>query len=139
MNEREIRLALFCAIECGSNFWGREISQYGVHEIHQRLAARSYDPIKSAAIFEKFSQHSATETFTAIAAANGQFLIPGDLNWPTKLDDLAVPPIGIIVRGNAEVLNEPSLAIVGTRNPSLMEFVSQETLLPDLSIAAGIS
>uniref|UniRef100_UPI004048FD66 DNA-processing protein DprA n=1 Tax=Candidatus Planktophila sp. TaxID=2175601 RepID=UPI004048FD66 len=118
MNEREIRLALFCAIEGGSNFWGREISQYGVHEIHQRLAARSYDPIKSAAIFEKFSQHSATETFTAIAAANGQFLIPGDLNWPTKLDDLAVPPIGIIVRGNAEVLNEPSLAIVGTRNPS---------------------
>lgn len=118
MNEREARLALFCAIEGGSSFWGREIAQRGVVEIYQRLAARSYDSIKSATIFEKFSQHSATETFAAIAAANGQFLIPGDLNWPTKLDDLAVPPIGIIVKGNAEVLNAPSLAIVGTRNPT---------------------
>lgn len=118
MNEREVRLALFCAIEGGATFWGREIAQRGVVEIYQRLAAGSYDPIKSAAIFEKFSKFSAGETFAAIEAARGQFLIPGDSNWPTKLDDLAVPPIGIIVKGAVEILNSPSLAIVGTRNPT---------------------
>jgi DNA processing protein len=118
VNEREVRLALFCAIEGGATFWGREIAQYGVDEIYQRLTTHSYDPIKSATIFEKFDSHNATQTFAAIEAAKGQFLIPGDSNWPTKLDDLAVPPIGIIVKGNAEVLSSPSLAIVGTRNPT---------------------
>jgi DNA processing protein len=34
------------------------------------------------------------------------------------LNDLAVPPVALIVKGEVSALNEPSLAIVGTRNPT---------------------
>jgi len=34
------------------------------------------------------------------------------------LNDLEVPPVALIVKGEISTLNEPSLAIVGTRNPT---------------------
>lgn len=46
------------------------------------------------------------------------FLIPEDIDWPSQLNDLAVPPIGIFVKGNIEALSRRSLAVVGTRNPT---------------------
>jgi DNA protecting protein DprA len=46
------------------------------------------------------------------------FLIPEDVEWPAQLNELAVPPIGIFVKGNIETLAMQSLAIVGTRNPT---------------------
>jgi DNA protecting protein DprA len=41
-----------------------------------------------------------------------------DSDWPIQLNDLVTPPIGIIVRGDIAALHVPSLAIVGTRNPT---------------------
>jgi len=35
-----------------------------------------------------------------------------------RVDELECPPIGLIVKGNVESLSNPSLAIVGTRNPT---------------------
>jgi DNA protecting protein DprA len=43
---------------------------------------------------------------------------PADEDWPEQLNDLAAPPIGLIVKGNISALHQPSLAIVGTRNPT---------------------
>jgi DNA protecting protein DprA len=38
--------------------------------------------------------------------------------WPSQLNELVAIPIGLVVKGNIEVLKERGLAIVGTRNPT---------------------
>ncbi len=41
-----------------------------------------------------------------------------DADYPALLSELTVPPPLLFVRGNLAVLNQPQVAIVGTRNPS---------------------
>ena len=53
-----------------------------------------------------------------IEDAGGSFLTPEDSEWPTQLNDLAAPPIGLVVKGKIESLTQRSIAIVGTRNPT---------------------
>jgi DNA processing protein len=47
-----------------------------------------------------------------------KLLTPQDLDWPKQLNDLANPPIALVVNCNVHALKIPSLAIVGTRNPT---------------------
>ena len=48
---------------------------------------------------------------------DARFLTAKDLDYPAKLHDLAKPPIGLYVKGNANI-SLPSVAIVGTRKCS---------------------
>lgn len=52
--------------------------------------------------------------------AGGRYglLFLGESNYPTLLQQLYDPPPVLFYRGNANLLNAPQLAIVGTRNPS---------------------
>ena len=118
MKERAQRLALFSAIEGGTSFWTREIADRGVQSVFERLKNDGYDSIKNAAIIERVKKFESAPTFQAIEKAGAHFLIPGDTDWPLRVDELDSPPIGLIVKGNHEVLSNPSLAIVGTRNPT---------------------
>jgi DNA processing protein len=47
-----------------------------------------------------------------------RLITPIDDDWPNQLNDLAAPPLALIVKGNVSALNQKSLAIVGTRNPT---------------------
>ena len=47
---------------------------------------------------------------------NAKFIHARDLDYPAKLRDLTNPPIGLYVRGNANLMM-PSVAVVGTRKP----------------------
>ena len=58
------------------------------------------------------------KALTEIADIGAQFISPIDSNWPPQLNDLAVPPLGLLVKGEINVLTQQSLAIVGTRNPT---------------------
>ena len=118
MKERAQRLALFSAIEGGASFWSREIAERGVTAVFERIKADFYDSIKHAAIVEKMKNFVSAQSFQAIEKTGAHFIIPGDAGWPLRVDELESPPIGLIVKGNLEVLNNPSLAIVGTRNPT---------------------
>lgn len=53
-------------------------------------------------------------------AAGVRVLIPGDDEWPLGLDDLAVPPYALFVRGRCRVdeVLEGSVAVVGSRAAS---------------------
>jgi len=53
-----------------------------------------------------------------LESAGGVFIAPGDASWPQQLDDLATPPIGLVVKGKVDSLKARSIAIVGTRNPT---------------------
>ena len=113
-----IRLALLAAIEPGTHFWAREILSHGVEEVHSRIIGRAYDPIKYANIIDKVSKFDADTEFTKISNAGAHLLTPEDLDWPIRVDDLESPPIALIVKGRRDLFTNPSLAIVGTRNPT---------------------
>jgi DNA processing protein len=118
MKERGYRLALFSAIEGGNSFWAREIQSIGAAETYQRIKSGSYDPIKFKATIEKVKSFDSIAAFQSIEKSGGCFIIPGDTQWPLRVDELETPPIGLIVKGNLDILGNPSLAIVGTRNPT---------------------
>ena len=118
MKERLQRLALFSAIEGGAAFWSREITERGVQAVFERITANAYDSIKHVALVDKVKAFEGSHALHSIDKAGAQFIIPGDTQWPLRVDELECPPIGLIVKGNVETLSNPSLAIVGTRNPT---------------------
>jgi len=118
MKERAQRLALFSAIEGGTPFWTREINERGAPSVYERIKSSAYDSIKHAGVIEKVLSFDSASSFQSIERHGGTFIIPGDPQWPLRVDELEAPPIGLIVKGNVEILANPSLAIVGTRNPT---------------------
>ena len=118
MKERAQRLALFAAIEGGSALWSREITEQGVQSVYERIKSGGYDSIKHAGVIAKIKTFESAPAFQSIEKAGARFIIPGDEQWPLRVDELECPPIGLIVKGNLENLSNPSLAIVGTRNPT---------------------
>lgn len=60
------------------------------------------------------------EAILASLPTDARFVIPGDSEWPTQLNDLATPPLGLYVRGDADLrmLALSSVAIVGSRAAS---------------------
>ena len=113
-----IRLALLTVIEPGTHFWTREIYSFGIEEFYTRLIGGAYDPIKYANIIDKLSKFDADSEFAKIQSMGAHLLTPEDSNWPIRVDDLESPPIALIVKGRRDLFASPSLAIVGTRNPT---------------------
>ena len=118
MSELIARARLFTAVEGGSSFWSREVFSNGASYVLNRALNGGYDPIKYARTIEKLRLSSADELFQSISNAGATFLTPEDLTWPQSVNDLAAPPIGLVIKGNPKLLTGNSLAIVGTRNPT---------------------
>lgn len=118
MKKEDAIARLFDAIEGGSPFWGREITSRGVESVANRILNNGYDSIKYEKTIARFQSNNADQIRESIEKIGGNFLTPLDPLWPSALDDLASPPIALIVQGNVELLSSPSLAIVGTRNPT---------------------
>jgi DNA processing protein len=112
------RLALFSAIEAGNSYWARQVAEFGIAMVYEHLALGVYDASKFGAITQAISAFNADESLAAIAQSGGVFITPEDLGWPMRVNQLAIPPLGLIVKGDISILNNPSLAIVGTRNPT---------------------
>lgn len=55
---------------------------------------------------------------TWLAAANHHLVARGSPHYPELLEEIGSPPERLFVRGNPEVLGLPTLAIVGSRNPT---------------------
>jgi DNA protecting protein DprA len=118
MSELVARARLFAAVEGGSSFWSREIFSNGAIYVLDRALNSGYDPIKYARTIEKLKLSNADELLQLIAQSGATFLTPQDLTWPQSVNDLAAPPIGLVIKGDPKLLTGNSLAIVGTRNPT---------------------
>lgn len=118
MSELIARARLFAAVEGGSSFWSREVFSNGASYVLNRALNGGYDPIKYARTIEKLRLSSTDELFQSISNAGATFLTPEDLTWPQSVNDLASPPIGLVIKGDPKLLTGNSLAIVGTRNPT---------------------
>lgn len=117
-SEKAARLELFAAIECGNTFWGSEIALLGAQETLARIKDGFYRSSKAEKALALLDPDGAPALLEKITRAGGQFIVPTDDRWPTQLNDLATPPIGLVVKGKVESLQSRSIAIVGTRNPT---------------------
>jgi DNA processing protein len=115
---RSSLLQLFNATEPGDKFWHLEITDQGPEEVIKGLKTGRYLSTKKSAerVKKRLEERSIESLQDEIESAGGKFVIQGDPNWPHTLDDLMVPPIGIILKGNAPSCS--SVALVGTRNPT---------------------
>ena len=118
MNQLHERLALFSAIEGGHIFWSQEISAHGAEYVYEKLSASGYDAIKYGKTIERLRSANTGEIAKSIENAGAQFITPEMEQWPDQLNDLAAIPIGLVVKGDLDVLKARGLAIVGTRNPT---------------------
>ena len=118
MSELISRARLFSAVEGGSTFWAREVFTNGSTYVLDRALSGGYDPVKYARTIEKLRASSADQLLQSISDAQATFLTPADSTWPLSVNDLAAPPIALVVKGDPALLTGDSLAIVGTRNPT---------------------
>ena len=112
------RAQLFSAIEGGSVAWAEEISKLGPIEVRDRLLSGDYSTASKVA--ERLKSNSGKEVLSRITNAGAFILTPEDIDWPVSLNDLAAPPIALLIKGQRENLVhlENSISIVGTRNPT---------------------
>ena len=112
------RAQLFAAIEGGSVPWYEEISKFGAIEVRDRLIAGEYSA--ASKIRERLIQNSGEEVLAEISKAGAFILTPEDVDWPISINDLAAPPIALLIKGQREYLPNlvNSISIVGTRNPT---------------------
>ena len=118
MKELQARLALFSAIEGGHIFWSQEITNYGPTHVYKKLIEGGYDGVKFGKTIDRLRAVNLDEIVKNIDSAGALFLTPEMEQWPEQLNELAAPPLGLVVKGDLEILKERGLAIVGTRNPT---------------------
>lgn len=118
MKEEIARAALFSAIEGGHTFWSREIYSNSALHVYEKLLNNGYDRFKYEKLIAELKLHSGEQVLESIAQHHVRLIIPCDKDWPIQVNDLIAPPIALIVKGNIGALHIPSLAIVGTRNPT---------------------
>ena len=104
MELRDMRLVIAAHHEPGAVKIARDIQERGVEEVFAAIP----EPLRI----------NIRECYQSIANCGGELITPEDSDWPHLLNDLEVPPIAIIVKGDTSILKEDSLAIVGTRNPT---------------------
>lgn len=118
MTELEARAQLFTVIEGGNSFFAHEISTRGAVQVRDRLLTGGYESSKFDRIIGELKQTSADQIISKIHQHGAILLTPDNPLWPVQVNELVAPPIALIIKGNASSLIQPSLAIVGTRNPT---------------------
>jgi DNA processing protein len=118
MNELEARAILFSVIEGGQAFWSSEISTKGALAVYEKLLHGGYDSIKYEKLISSLRGISGDQVLSEIEKHQARLITPIDQDWPVQVNDLAAPPIGLIIKGDISALHQRSLAIVGTRNPT---------------------
>ena len=73
-----------------------------------------------------------------ISRLGAKFITAQDLDYPAKLLDLKRPPVGLYIKGKANI-SLPSIAIVGTRNPGSYGQVTAGNLARDLAKHGAIT
>ena len=123
MNDEERAYALLLGLfEGGSRYWSQELAKLGAELLVDRISSGAYSDISQApmSLAQRFESLNTTEIESQICASGAVLITPKSPNWPTMLNDLYVPPMSLIVKGNVDVLGklERSISIVGTRKPS---------------------
>jgi len=102
-------------------------------------------PAESAQfIFGGKAQEAAEDEIGRVAEAGGSILTPDDRSYPERLREIYDPPAVLWIRGNADLLARPGIAVVGTRHPSpygtgMAELLSRDLAHRRLVIFSGMA
>ena len=95
-------------------------------------------------IFDGKARKLAEEEWTAVQAQGAAILSYGSSDYPERLKEIYDPPSVLWLRGDAKLLVQPSLAVVGTRHPSpygsgIAEMLSRDLAARGLLIVSGMA
>jgi DNA processing protein len=102
-------------------------------------------PAQSAQfVFEGKARATAEDEMKRTLEAGGSVLTPEDPAYPERLREIYDPPAVLWIRGNAELLARPGIAVVGTRQPSpygagMAELLSRDLANRRLVILSGMA
>jgi DNA processing protein len=102
-------------------------------------------PAQSAQfVFEGKARAAAEDEIKRTTEAGGEILTPEDAAYPERLREIYDPPAVLWIRGNAELLARPGIAVVGTRQPSpygagMAELLSRDLANRRLVILSGMA
>jgi DNA processing protein len=102
-------------------------------------------PAQSAQfVFEGKARAAAEDEMKRTTDAGGSVLTPEDPAYPERLREIYDPPAVLWIRGNAELLGRPGIAVVGTRQPSpygagMAELLSRDLANRRLVILSGMA
>jgi DNA processing protein len=127
VRERTARAALTRILEPGDEHGGRWLREFGAQELLARLTSEDCPADALPGVSERRAQGlraravgvDPARDLEAIRAAGGRFVVPGDTEWPSQLDDLRdARPVGLWIRGRPDLRMWAlrSVAVVGARS-----------------------
>lgn len=95
-------------------------------------------------IFEGHARRAADQQIEELAKTGASFITYTDDAYPERLREIFDPPVLLWIRGNAGLLAQPSLAVVGTRHPTpygtgMAEMLSRDLAGRGLIILSGMA
>jgi len=102
-------------------------------------------PAESAQfIFEGAARRAAEQQLEELAKTGAGFVTFADEAYPERLREIFDPPVLLWVRGDPQLLAQPSIAVVGTRHPTpygngMAEMLSRDLAAHGLIILSGMA
>ncbi len=95
-------------------------------------------------VFNGRARRAAEEEIGRVREQGASLLTPEDEDYPGPLLEIYDPPPVLWVRGDVKLLNEPGIAVVGTRHPSpygagMAEMLSRDLAKRGLTILSGMA
>jgi DNA processing protein len=95
-------------------------------------------------IFDGKARQAAEEEWARVAAQGATVVTYGCAEYPERLKEIYDPPPVLWVRGRAELLSRPGIAVVGTRHPTpygsgMAEMLSRDLAARRLLIISGMA
>ena len=146
LSETDARLVLFSTIEPADNFWSLEISNSNALNVIERILSGKYY-LRQKNILNL--QHAVVKADLSdlkneLIDSGAIFITPLDSDWPVVLNDLHCPPIGLVIKGDRNVLNDldKSISIVGSRKPTsyghqIAKTLAMQAVKRDLLVVSG--
>jgi len=97
------------------------------------LEAAGLPPAAAQGLATGKSMELTREEFGKAVAVGAQIITLDHPYYPERLKEIYDPPVALYIRGNAALLLQPSLAMVGTRHPTPYGIGMAERLAADLS------
>lgn len=120
MNEKEAAFVLACARGIGPSAAARLVRRRGSYRgaVEAAASETGLAPDVRAALARDVASGAFRAEIGRLERAGARFGMPGDQDYPAILGEIAVPPIGLFVRGRPLSSLSPAVAIVGTRAPT---------------------
>ena len=95
-------------------------------------------------IFDGHARRAADQQVDGLAQTGAAFLTYSDSAYPERLREIFDPPALLWIRGNVELLAQPSIAVVGTRHPTpygtgMAEMLSRDLAARGVIILSGMA